>query len=56
MEAVIARGLSGLDPIDLECRDQEALTELIATYFDSKGEALEGKRSWSKSKLTTATV
>ena len=45
MEAAIARGLSGLDPVDLQGGDQEALAELIATYFDSEGEALEGKRS-----------
>ena len=44
MEAAIACGLSGLDPVDLQGGDQEALVELIATYFDSEGEALEGKR------------
>ena len=42
MEAVIARGLSG---INLEGGDQEALAEVIATYFDDDQEALEGKQS-----------
>ena len=42
--------------LDLQGGDQETLAELIATYSDSEGEAIEGKRSQSKSKLTTATV
>ena len=52
MEATIARGLSGLDPADLLGGDQEALAELIATYFGDDQEALEGNQS----KLTTGSV
>ena len=43
MEASIAHGLSGLDPVDLQGRDQEALADLIATYFGEDSETFEGR-------------
>ena len=43
MEASIAHGLSGLDPIDLQGGDQEALANLIATYFGEDNETFEGR-------------
>lgn len=54
MEAAIVRGLSGLDPSDLECGDQEALAELIATYFDDNNKAIEGQ--WQNKLISSSTV
>ena len=42
MEAVVARCLSGLDPVDLLDNDQEAVQDLISTFFADDQETPDG--------------